>query len=613
MQRSTWRGRKAALAALLAALIPAALTTSASATPPALTAVTWSGDTGALSEPAYIIGHDRGQSAYYSSGSTQVSVWSFGDTATWNGGWASNTVGSTTDLNMSNNISSWTYDNMSTSGTGRPGNAVALPDPYPARNADLDCTTCYRNWAGMMAADPANHRIVMLYHIIGKQTKTGGDVDKGYGVAVRDMNDSTPLFEPHTITNASLSTNPYLLWYNPDPAPTAPGEFTTFSKYASGFMKEGNYFYAYSCSGPYGGDCKVARVDAVNPASVYNRSAWRFWNNGEGDCTTWSSSSACASYVESGDSGGRMTGGSGGMSVFWNPGISKFVQVYAAGASIRYRVASAPEGPWSKSDLIAQGKDGTAYAAYAHPEYAEDGGLDQYITYYHDTSTSDPEFRIVKATFSTAGATFAHAANTEAYFAQDSTVRVNAQGPTKITSTTTEGSGTALTADSDRQGTMYQQDLAGVGTSVAVRLDAQTSGTTQSLAGLVMRNELDGSAHAITANGRGYVVLAKRGSTAGGVVLRGDSDGDGDLDSSTGLAPISVTGAVWLKLTRTSATGYTGSFSQDSTNGVDGTWTSAGTVTVSTAAAVQDAGVFASGPDNGTDFNKGTFSNFGAV
>jgi hypothetical protein len=133
-----------------------------------------SGPLGNLAEPAFIAGHDHGQSTLYDNGQgLRFSYWSFGDTVVDRASPLSdyglgNTAARTTDLTMADNVSSWTYDN--TDGSGYPHEAFPLPPGYdPAQ---------FRVWGGSNVADPTRHRMIGLYHLV-----SGTTVDGGYGVA----------------------------------------------------------------------------------------------------------------------------------------------------------------------------------------------------------------------------------------------------------------------------------------------------------------------------------------------------------------------------------------------------------------------------------------------
>ena len=611
---------------------------------PPLPSVKTIGDDGELGEAPFVVGHDRGQSTLYDDGSTRVSYWSFGDTKTRVGSTERlrhNTAGFTSDLNMDDNLSpaSWTYDKMLSN--GHPDNAVPLPAQYEALNTP-SCTTCWKTWGGAVVADPDNQRLIMIYHVIGRIVRNGvldaGYSDIGYGIALRNMSTpTTSTWVPKEIHNPDDTAHPYLLWANPNPQWTTT---TPFAQYSTGTMTEDGYLYAYSCQGSTTSPCSAGRVDLDD---VRDRDAWRFWNEADTSCPTqsWVADISCTAPMTSEDPSGEVPGGAGGMSVSFNPHLGAYVQVYAppwlpfaepqpdltrARDEIRYRVAYRPQGPWSESGLLARGRattDGVAlYAAYMHPEFQEQNGAVSYVTYYRSSGT-DPEFRLLRVVFDGAeDAAYRRAASAEAYYAQDTvggteTVKINALGPTTYDSTSYQQ--VATTAVRDQQGRLYVEGGGQIGTSVVARLDSltttATSGTTNALAGLTVRNTLNGSAHwhGNGIPGRGYVVLGKRGSTAGGIVIRSDTDGDHDLDAGTGNAnPISVNYPVWLKLTRTTQTTYTGYYSTNSTDGTDGTWNTVGSVTVPSATVTQDAGLFAAGFDDGSTrhFAKGTISHF---
>ncbi|OLE23175.1 MAG: hypothetical protein AUG44_22835, partial [Actinobacteria bacterium 13_1_20CM_3_71_11] len=124
-------------------------------------------------------------------------------------------------------------------------------------------------------------------------------------------------------------------------------------------------------------------------------------------------------------------------------------------------------------------------------------------------------------------------------------------------------------------GAIYRPGAFADGTVATVRVTAQANTNATAKAGLMVRNDVTGTAP-------GFVTLFV--TPGHGYQLQWDSDGDGRLDATVSVG--TTTYPSWLKLVREGTT-YTGFSSTDGS-----TWTSVGTATVPSAAATQDVGVF---------------------
>ncbi len=135
----------------------------------------------------------------------------------------------------------------------------------------------------------------------------------------------------------------------------------------------------------------------------------------------------------------------------------------------------------------------------------------------------------------------------------------------------------------NQYGAIYLHGAEQDGTVATVEITAQANTNAWAKAGIMVRNDVT------NANGSpGFLILAE--APGHGYVMQWDANGDGQLDSNSapnnqGLGTAAYPS--WLKLVR-SATSYTGYYSTDDVN-----WTLIDTVTVPTAAATQDVGVFA--------------------
>ncbi|WP_084700883.1 NEW3 domain-containing protein [Streptacidiphilus anmyonensis] len=153
-----------------------------------------------------------------------------------------------------------------------------------------------------------------------------------------------------------------------------------------------------------------------------------------------------------------------------------------------------------------------------------------------------------------------------------------------------DGAGADLWGSTDQYGAVYQQGAEHDGSTTVVELTAQAATSDWAKAGLMVRNDITGSAAS-----PGYVILAE--APGKGYVLQWDSDGDGQLDSNSAPSNQGSGTAVypsWLKLVRNGSV-FTGYWSTDGTS-----WTQVGQATVPGVATTQDVGVFTSSHSDGT-------------
>jgi hypothetical protein len=136
----------------------------------------------------------------------------------------------------------------------------------------------------------------------------------------------------------------------------------------------------------------------------------------------------------------------------------------------------------------------------------------------------------------------------------------------------------------DQFGSIYRAGSYTAGSSVSTRVVSVNDANAWAKSGVMVRNDMTkagGSA--------GYAVVAV--TARNGVVFQWDSNGDGYLDTDA-RADVDVYRPVWVKLTR-SGTSFTASYSYDGANYVP----IGQPVTLATAAAKQDAGIFSTSHD----------------
>ena len=130
----------------------------------------------------------------------------------------------------------------------------------------------------------------------------------------------------------------------------------------------------------------------------------------------------------------------------------------------------------------------------------------------------------------------------------------------------------------DEYGALFLDDAAGPGTVAVTRLVSQDPTDPNARAGLAMRNDLTGAGRAA-----GYVLLAAKPQN--GFLLLWDADGSGTVESVARSGPAATPSPAWLRLERNGST-FVGAWSLDGVS-----WTTVGSATVPSAAAVQDVGL----------------------
>jgi hypothetical protein len=327
-----------------------------------------------------------GRDGTYSAVIDGKSYWAFNDTsmkATNLDGhnFISNTLAWTDSLNASNGIY-LNHDHLDKTGVPieympflpaeEQFNDVHDPNHCTATPA----TTCgedYAIWPGPIVPIPGTSA---AYQIYGKVFR-GGDVQGfqtvGTGIAIEVGGKITrPVEAPGT-------SEPTLMWQGTEVA------------YGGGWLVEDGLLYAVGCQGGFlVENCRVARVPILE---VLFKQAWRYYAGGD----TWSSDPNAAATV--------FQGGAAGNSIFYDKALHKYIAIYSGiyNNNVNYRAADHPWGPWSAETLLfvgQQGESGTAnYAALAHPEFEENGGLTEYVTYVQTTGFLQQSLQLVKVQF----------------------------------------------------------------------------------------------------------------------------------------------------------------------------------------------------------------------
>jgi hypothetical protein len=350
---------------------------------------------GPIRQQGRVVSRDNGQSARYGD----RSFWVFADTLL-RGPWGvlSNSGAATNDLDAADGIT-LTATNI----LGAP-NGQTLTEFIPRSPAEVVferahikflrcapgvqafCNVTFSFWPGPVIADPARHRVLIFYDKVCRGGSAGAPCseewgkDLGTGIASLDMaTHKVSRLEPENAPGIeSLEGHDPTLF------------FPASAKYASAAVVAGDDVYVY---GSCGNDsrCRMAKVPL---ADIADRAQWRFFS-GRDDlgAPKWSADPA--------DAVPTVHAGAAGNTVFWDPGLNAWLNVYMPFGSnaLRAQVGGSPFGPWSDGFTLLHtdtAGGGTNYAAYGHTEYAENDGLVQYMSYYQGGTGAQ---RLVKVTF----------------------------------------------------------------------------------------------------------------------------------------------------------------------------------------------------------------------
>lgn len=326
-----------------------------------------------------------GRDGTYSALIDGKSYWAFNDTSMRadnvdGHNFISNTLAWTDSLNASNGIY-LNHDHLDK--TGVPIEYMPFLPAEEQFNYAHDpnhCTatpvsTCgedYAIWPGPIVPIPGTSAAYQFY---GKVFR-GGDIQGfqvvGTGIAIEVGGKMTrPVESPGT-------PEPTLMWQGDQVA------------YGGGWLVEDGLLYAVGCQGGFlVENCRIARVPILQ---VLIEKAWRYYAGGD----AWSSDPNAAITV--------FQGGAAGNSIFYDKALQQYIAIYSGiySNNVYYRAANHPWGPWSAETLLfvgQQGESGTAnYAALAHPEFEEDGGLTEYVTYVQTTGFLQQAIQLVKIT-----------------------------------------------------------------------------------------------------------------------------------------------------------------------------------------------------------------------
>lgn len=337
-------------------------------------------DIGTVVQNAVISGRDGN----FSGRVGNRSVWTFGDTPMTvpnadGRNWNDNTLSWTTDLNAADGI---TLTNDYKDASGNPGEFLPYTafeaqynDEHDTRHCTADpCGAEYALWPAAIVTDAARARVLVFYGEIWRIAGQSSWTNIGGGIAVG--------------TGNGTFTRPILNPGNPDP--TLMWDSTEV-QFTSGATTKADTLFSYGCTpGVLNMKCRIGRVLL---ADALVKSSWRY-HQSDG---TWTTNATTADTV--------FLGGAAGNTVFYSPYLKLWVLIYSGVFSddVYYRVADEPWGPWSGRRFLFRARPGwngnTSYAAHTHPEYAQQNGKVQYVTYAHTTGFLRMDLPLVQVTF----------------------------------------------------------------------------------------------------------------------------------------------------------------------------------------------------------------------
>jgi hypothetical protein len=314
------------------------------------------------------------------------SYWAFNDTAmrAYNvdgHNFISNTLAWTDSLNASHGIY-LNHDHLDKTGVPieympfttaeKQFNEIHDPNHCTATPAST-CGEDYAIWPGPLVPIPGT---TMAYQFYGKVFR-GGDIQGfqplGAGIAIEI---GGKFFRP---VEAPGTPEPTLMWQGNEVA------------YAGGALVEDGVLYAIGCqTGFLVENCRIARVPILE---ALRKQSWRYYAGGD----NWSADPNAAVTI--------FQGGAAGNSVFYDKALHEYIAIYSGifSNNVYYRAANHPWGPWSAETLLFVGQQGEAgtvnYAALAHPEFEENNGLTEYVTYVQNTGFLQQALQLVKVTF----------------------------------------------------------------------------------------------------------------------------------------------------------------------------------------------------------------------
>ncbi|MCA9720039.1 MAG: DUF4185 domain-containing protein [Myxococcales bacterium] len=309
------------------------------------------------------------------------SVWVYGDTVLtvedeWGHNWHHNSFSVTQDVDARDGVGGFT-ETLDPAGAPRhliPPSPDELSFNLAHWGEDCEQEPCGARWAvwpGDPVWDAEAGRALIFYGLIYAEPGEFNFTSVGQSVAVWDVYEEPPrrpVIHPE-------AEHPDLLFLEGEPG------------WGVGSNIEDGFLYTFSCDEDgLGHPCRLARVAA---AEVLERDAWRYW-----DGASWSTEM---------DEADKLFEGAPIMEVSRSEHHGGWLAIYSSPFSrdVVARTAPALTGPWTRESVIytAPGDD-APYDVVHHPEYAEEAGRVQYLTYSRPTTGwFGTEFPLVRVEF----------------------------------------------------------------------------------------------------------------------------------------------------------------------------------------------------------------------
>jgi hypothetical protein len=334
--------------------------------------------------PAQFLDVIGGRDGAYSARFGDRSVWVFGDTFLNSAGhdgsnWRSSTWCWTQDFDAGDGIDDL---NEPVDVKGAPGEFLpftrgerAYNRIYNARLFPNHMRSRMALWPGPVVVSPAGDRAYVFYAKVLVRHGILNFETLGSSIALWEAPDK-PVIRPEVRPDAD---DPTILFPEGD------------VDLGHGALVVDDWLYAYRCeSRRTSWPCIIARVKF---ADALKRDAWEFFAGDDRWSEDWRSAVPVIDAAPA-------------LSVHWNEYLGKYLAVYTSGLAnkISIRTAERPEGPWSRSRVVAEcvpptNKEIWSYSALAHPEFARDNGKVEYFTYYRETGPFTGEIRLVEVSF----------------------------------------------------------------------------------------------------------------------------------------------------------------------------------------------------------------------
>jgi hypothetical protein len=328
------------------------------------------------------LGRDNGQSAGYAG----RSYWVFADTLlrTDPAGlrFLDNTAAVTSDAAGSDGLTVTSSNLFTEDPNGQPDRfipwlprEVAFAKAHAAGSCvagDPYCGATFALWPGAIVADPARKRLLMSVNKLcrgGASKCTSGYVGTGIGTGLVAIDPAR-----RRITRLPTVHNSFPVDSPEGVDPTL--LFDSAHSISTAFAHGGMLYVLLDCRAP-SFVCAVGRVPLSAPTDL---DRWSFYQGTSHGRQVWDWNLWSAARV-------TPTGAAGG-TIQWVPAMKAFLNTYMVplGNDAVFRTGPTPVGPWSDEQVMFRtvpGGTSPNYALFAHPEFATDGGLVQYVTYYN--------------------------------------------------------------------------------------------------------------------------------------------------------------------------------------------------------------------------------------